>query len=94
MKGRRWEEEYALKAAISVSLAAYRCFVEQALEKLTPEEQREYATFRTKAVGPNFDPPTERDFGDRRSREPTDSKVLAWVAKTIDPITDLMRPGK
>ncbi|MCW5947715.1 MAG: hypothetical protein KIT74_11875 [Fimbriimonadales bacterium] len=93
-KERRLEEEYAFKAAISVSLAAYRGLVEQALEKLTPEERTEYATFLTKAVGTIFDPPTERVFGDRRSRGPTDSKVLASVAETIKPITDLMKPGK
>lgn len=91
---RRLEEEYAFKAAISVSLAAYRGLVEQALEKLTPEERSEYATFLTRAVGTIFDPPTERVFGDRRSRGPSDSKVIASVAETIKPITDLVRPPK
>lgn len=93
-KERRLEEEYAFKAAISVSLAAYRGLVEQALEKLTPEERTEYATFLTKAVGTIFDPPTERVFGDRRSPGPTDTKVIASVAETIKPITDLIRPEK
>jgi hypothetical protein len=91
-KERRLEEEYAFKAAISVSLAAYRGLVEHSLEKLAPEERKEYATFLTKAVGTIFDPPTERVFGDRRSRGPTDAKVLAAVAETIKPITDLLRP--
>lgn len=93
-KERRLEEEYAFKAAISVSLAAYRTLVQEALENLTPEEKKEYATFLTKSIGTIFDPPTERVFGDRRSRAPSDTKVLASVAETIKPITDLMRPGR
>lgn len=93
-KERRLEEEYAFKAAMSVSLAAYRNLVEQALEKLSTEERGEYATFLTKSIGTIFDPPTDRVFGDKRTRISSDTKIIASIADSIRPITDLVRQQK
>jgi hypothetical protein len=88
---RRLEEEYAFKSAISLSLSAYRELVEEGLKKLTPEEKARYATFLTDSVGAVFDSPMERVFGERRSRMPTDTKVIAELAEALKPVAELVK---
>ena len=78
----RLKEEYAFKAAISFSLNAYRELVEEALEKLTPEEKAARADFLVQSINIIFDSPTERVFGSRRVTGISDTKLIAHIFKT------------
>jgi|GEM_PF-6093353 len=89
---RRLEEEYAFKSALSLSLEPYRKLIEDALEKLTPEERVAYAEFLTKSIGTIFDPPTDRVFGERRVRGVTDTKVISEFASTVQKMKDAFTP--
>lgn len=81
-KERRLKEEYAFKSSISLSLEAYRKLVDEAIEKLTPEEKVKFADFLIKSIGVIFDSPTERVFGSKRAEGPTDTKIIAEFLKT------------
>ena len=81
-KERRLKEEYAFKAAISLSLNAYRELVEEATKTLVPEDKAKFADFLIHSVAIIFDSPTERVFGSRRASGPTDTKVIANFLKT------------
>jgi hypothetical protein len=81
-KERRLKEEYAFKAAISLSLNAYRELVEEATKSLVPDDKAKFADFLIHSVAIIFDSPTERVFGSRRVSGPTDSKVIANFLKT------------
>lgn len=87
---RRLKEEYAFKSAISLSLEAYRNLVEQAVDKLTPEEKVRFADFLLNSIHTVFDPPTDRVFGEPRLQGATDTRVIMQLLNVLKQIKDIV----
>ncbi|MEM4168448.1 MAG: hypothetical protein QXW98_08390 [Candidatus Caldarchaeum sp.] len=88
---RRLKEEYRYKSTISLSLEAYRNLVEQAVEKLTPEERVRFADFLIENIARIFESPTDKVFGGLRPQLPKSLRSMKEsleVAKQLKDIID------
>lgn len=88
---RRLIEEYAFKSAISLSLQPYRELVLAAVHDLPPEKHDMYADFLVRSINSIFESPTERVFGDRQTRGPSDSKIISQFIHEIKEVSEIVR---
>lgn len=89
---RKFEEEYAFKSNISISLMPYKELVEKLVDENQPGEREKFTAFIIDAITRVYTSPTDKVFEIEQKNKNTDKEPLKNLEKVLKAVVDPLKP--